>query len=106
LEKYGFAEKLIFSDEATFHLYGKVNRQCAHIWGTENPNATIEHIRNSPKLNVFCAMSKEKVYGPFFFAKSTVTGTSYLHMMQEWLMPQLTDDSNGFIYQQHRTSPH
>jgi hypothetical protein len=27
-------------------------------------------------------------------------------MIQEWLMPQLADDSNGFIYQQHRTSPH
>jgi hypothetical protein len=31
LEEYGFAEKLIFSDEATFHLYGKVNTQCVHM---------------------------------------------------------------------------
>jgi hypothetical protein len=99
LEKYGFSEKLIFSDEATFHLHGKVNRHNVRIWGTENPHSTIGHIRNSPKLNVFCAMSKEKVYGPYSFAEPTVTGTSYLDMMQEWLMPQL-DDSDDFIYQQ------
>jgi hypothetical protein len=42
LEEYGFAEKLIFSDEATLHLYKKVNRYNVRIWGTENPHATIE----------------------------------------------------------------
>jgi hypothetical protein len=31
--------------------------------------------------------------------RHTVTGTSYLDMMQEWLMPQLDDDSDDFIYQ-------
>jgi hypothetical protein len=49
-------------------------------------------------------MSKEKAYGPFFFPESTVTGISYLDMMQEWLMPQL-DDSDGFIYQQGVSTP-
>jgi hypothetical protein len=39
----------------------------------------------------FCTISKEKVYGPFFVAEAVVTGTSYLEMMQEWLMPQLYD---------------
>ena len=33
----GFAESLIFSDKATFHLSGKVNRQNVRIWGTEKP---------------------------------------------------------------------
>jgi hypothetical protein len=40
-------------------------------------------------------MSKEKVCGPLFFAESTVTGTSYLDMMQDWLMPQLDDDRDA-----------
>jgi hypothetical protein len=29
------------------------------------------------------------MYGPFFFAEQTVTGT---HMMELWLMPQLEED--------------
>jgi hypothetical protein len=51
-------------------------------------------------------MSKEKVYGPFFFAKSTVTVTSYLDMMQQWLMSQLDDDIDDFTYQQDGAPPH
>ena len=53
--------KIIFSDEATFHLSEKVNRHNVRIWGSENPNATPEVERDSQKLNVFCAASKQTV---------------------------------------------
>ena len=62
-----FNECLVFSDEATFHTNDKVNRQNVRIWGKENPYATIEHERDSAKVNVFCAISKNHVQGPFFF---------------------------------------
>lgn len=39
-----FAEKLVFSDKATFHVCGKVNRHNVRIWDTENPHATIEYV--------------------------------------------------------------
>jgi hypothetical protein len=58
--------RFIFSEEVTFHINGKVNRHNVRVWGTENPHVTLEHERDSPKVNVFCAISKEKVYGPFF----------------------------------------
>lgn len=106
MEGDGFANRLVFSDEATFYLSGKVNRHNIRIWGTENPHATVQHERDSPKLNVFCAVSSTKVYGPFFFNENTVTGISYLDMLQLWLMPQLTADSNNFIYQQDGAPPH
>ena len=35
LEEGGFAEKLVFSDEATFHVCGKVNRHKVRIWSTK-----------------------------------------------------------------------
>ena len=53
----GFADSLIFSDKATFHLSGKVNWHIVCIWGTENPRIVIENVRDSPKVNVFCAIS-------------------------------------------------
>ncbi|PSN53566.1 hypothetical protein C0J52_09183 [Blattella germanica] len=59
--------RIIFSDEATFNLHGRVNRHNVRIWGSENPRATLEIERDSPKLNVFCAISERTVYGPFFF---------------------------------------
>jgi hypothetical protein len=55
LEEDGVAEELVLSYEATFHVCSKVNRHNVRIWGTENPHATMEHVRESPKVNVFCA---------------------------------------------------
>ncbi|KAG8238879.1 hypothetical protein J437_LFUL018440, partial [Ladona fulva] len=45
-----FLDKLVFSDEATFHLSGQVNRQNIRIWGSENPQESVEHERDSPKV--------------------------------------------------------
>jgi hypothetical protein len=97
---------LIFSDEATFHTNGKVNWHNCRIWGTQKPEEITEYQRDSPKVNVFCSLSCRKLYGPFFFAKGTVTGQSYLDMMQLWLMPQMQDDSKDFLFQQDRALPH
>jgi len=77
-----FLEKVQFSDEVTFHVSGAVNRRHVRIWGSENPHAYVEHLRDSPKVNVFCAISIQKVYGPFFFAEETVIGMTYLDMLQ------------------------
>jgi len=84
--------KIISGDEATFHLSGKVNRYNVRIWGSENPHATLEVEHNSPKLNVFCAVSKT-LYCPFIFEGQTITGRSYLEMLTNWLIPQLAAET-------------
>jgi hypothetical protein len=40
---------VMFSDEATFHTCGYVNRHKIRIWGSENPHSVREHIRDSKK---------------------------------------------------------
>jgi hypothetical protein len=94
-----------FSDEATFQLSGKVNHHNLRIWGTAHPHATIEHESDSPKLNVFCAIFFTKTYGPCFFAETTVSGFSYLDMLENWLFPQLNQDSDDYIFQQDGAPP-
>lgn len=106
MQDENFASRLVFSDEATFHVNGKVNRHNVRIWGTNNPYTIIEHERDSPKVNVFCATSKTQVYGPFFFNENTVNGRSYLEMLQTWLFPQLNNDSDDYIFQQDGAPPH
>jgi hypothetical protein len=64
----------VFSDEVCFHLSGKVICHNVCIWGMENPHAAVQHIRDTPNVNVFCALSSRRVYGPFFFAKKSVNG--------------------------------
>jgi len=67
-----FLEKVQFSDETTLHVSSVVNRRNVRIWGSENPHAYVEHQCDSPKVNVFCAISSEKGYSPFLFAEETV----------------------------------
>ena len=45
-----FLDNVIFSDESTFHISGKVNTHNCRIWGSENPHETLQHIRGSPKV--------------------------------------------------------
>ena len=106
LEEDEFNERLVFREEATCHTNGKVNKHNVRIWGEENPHATIEHERDSPKMNVFCAISKNHVHGPFFF-EGNVTGDVYLQMVQNWLMDELiANEHEDFIYQQNGAPPH
>jgi hypothetical protein len=92
-----FLEKVQFSDEATFHVSGAVNHCSVRIWGSENPHAYVKHQCDSPKVNVFCAFSIQKVYGPFFFAEQTVTGMTYVVMLQNIQM---------FVFQQDGSPTH
>jgi len=92
-----FLEKVQFSYEETFHISSVVNRRNVRIWGSENPHAYVQHQRDSPKVNVFRAVSSQEVYGPFFFTEETVNGMTYLDMLQ---------DIPTFIFQQDGSPTH
>jgi hypothetical protein len=98
-----FLDSIIFSDASTFHVSGKVN---THNWGSENPLVSLEHVRDSPKVNVFCTLSKERMYYPFFSMEMTITGIVYLAMLQQILIPQLEeDDQEDCIHFQQDGAP-
>ena len=54
---------------------------------------------------VFCAVSKQTVYGPFIFERQTVTGRRYLEMLTNWLIPQLAAERHDYLFQQHGAPP-
>ena len=74
----------------------------------EQPNEFIEWQRDSPKVNVWLGLMKDKIYGPFIFAGNIVTGTNYLDMLQLFLEPQLQQDGilASVIYQQDGAPSH
>ena len=41
-EEEAFLKRVCFSDEATFHISGKLNKHSVRIWGSQNPHATRE----------------------------------------------------------------
>jgi hypothetical protein len=93
-----FLDSVIFSDEVTFHVSGKVNTHNCRI--LVNPRVSLEHVGDSPKVNV--------IRGPFFVMEKTITGIVYLGMLQQFLMPQLDEDDQGgcIHFQQDGAPPH
>jgi hypothetical protein len=58
-----------------------VNWHNYHIWGCENHHNDNEHGCDSPKFDMWCALMKYKVIGPFLLEEPTVTGDTFLVMM-------------------------
>jgi hypothetical protein len=48
-----FLDKTVFSDEATIHLSGKVDRHHLITWGSQNPHQVVKHVQNSLAVNGF-----------------------------------------------------
>ena len=65
-----FLPRLIFSDEATFHLRGKVSRLNVRIRGLENPHEIVQHERDSPKINVLARFLLEIFMALSFFKET------------------------------------
>ena len=62
MENDDLLARIIFSDEATFHLRGKVNGYNVRIRGSENPHATLEVEHDSPKTRcVLCRIKADCV---------------------------------------------
>lgn len=108
VQEANLLQNVLFSDEATFHTCGMVNRHNCRVWADEQPNEIMEWERNTPKVNVWLGLTKSKVYGPFFFGERTVTGNSYIDMLQQFLQPQLQEDGilETVVFQQDGAPPH
>lgn len=88
----GFGRKIIFSDEAHFHLGGYVNKQNCRIWGTENPHVIVEKPMHPERVTVWCGLWAGGIIGPFFFEDRagravTVNGERYRAMITDFLWP-------------------
>lgn len=66
---------LFMSDEAHFHLDGFVNKQNCRYYAAENPQSLHGRPLHSPKVTVWCAVSKKLIIGPYFFEEQGNTGT-------------------------------
>lgn len=89
-----FVKKIIFSDEAHFHVDGYVNKQNCRIWGMENPRVVQEQPMHAQRVTVWCGFWTGGVIGPYFFENEagnavTVNGVRYREMIREFLWPHL-----------------
>jgi hypothetical protein len=86
-----FFRFVLFSDEATFHNTGQLNRHNSHYWSVENPRwyREVNH-QHRWSLIVWCGILNGNLIGPYFFDEN-VNGNNYLHFLQQRL-PALLED--------------
>lgn len=61
-----FLSNLMMTDEAHFHLNGFVNKQNNRFWGSQNPKNLHQKSLHAIRVTVWCGITAQKVYGPFF----------------------------------------
>jgi hypothetical protein len=98
-----FLHPVMFSNEATFRVLGRAHRHNLRKWANKRPPDFVEHERGSPKVNVWCALTRDHVIGPYFFAERTVTSHNYLDMLQLLAVPKIDDN---VIFNQDGAPPH
>lgn len=100
-------DRILWSDEATFHLNGQVNRHNSVYYAETNPHLLMEGKKiQSPGVCVWAAIRSSGVIGPYFF-EDTVSGETYLTMLREFLLPQLQNEDLGeIIFMQDGAPPH
>lgn len=103
-----FFDFVMFSDEATFHKNGTVNRHNFHYYATENPNF-LRAVDKQHKwsLNVWGAILGTHVIGPHFFDQH-INGESYLNFLENDLLTLLENVPRNVIenlWVQHDGAP-
>ena len=100
-----YLEKIVFSDECTFRMNGYVKKQNFRISGERRPTQVNQAILNSPSVIFWCAISKKRVIGPFFFENENVTGESYRKMLVYYAFPRFERNFSDYIFMQDGASP-
>ncbi|GBM99137.1 hypothetical protein AVEN_172401-1 [Araneus ventricosus] len=102
-EDKNFLQRVMFSDEATFHVSGIVNRHNTRIWGVQNPHTVLEQARDSPKVK--CGLPHDRM-NYRAFSEVIIRSDNYLYMLEIFAFPQIEDLQPNIIFQQDGTPPY
>jgi hypothetical protein len=82
-------DNIMLSDESTFTINGKVNRQNCRYWAAANPHWMREnHSQYPEKVNVWAGILNDRILGPIFI-DGNLTGEKYLNLLRDELVPVL-----------------
>jgi len=103
---------LCCSEEALFHLSGTVKKQHLRYWAENHPRYFHQRPLHSPRVTVWCVVSRLGVVEPYFFEEGgetvSVSTNRYCEMLEKFLRPRLEefDDSEDFWFQQDGATAH
>jgi hypothetical protein len=86
-------EYIICTDEAYFYLVESINKQNNRMWLKERPLDWTERPLHDEKVLVWCGISANKIYGPYFF-ETTVNQHTYLEMLKTFFWQKHLDTAD------------
>ena len=100
-------EYMICCDEAYFYLTLPVNNQNNRQWSQVQPYIGVETPLHDQKILVWCAISVDRVFGPYYF-EDTVNQHNYMEMLQNffWTRMLKTKNYQKYYFQQDGARPH
>ena len=109
-----FADNVRYSDEAHFHLDGRINTQNNRYWATTAPDLVEERPLHSLKCTAWCALSASGIIGPFWFEDSdghtlTMTAERYRAVFRRFLSAMHRKCADTYAtqwFQQDGATPH
>lgn len=98
---------IICCDEAIFTLNQVINKQNDRIWLPTRPTAGIDKDLFPKSVMVWCAISANRVFGPYYFEK-TVNHVNYLEMLENFFWPKMLRTLNykEYYFVQDNAPPH
>jgi hypothetical protein len=98
---------LLCCDEAWFYLHHKVNKQNDRRWLPSKPTDKSERPLHDEKVLIWCAISCDEVYGPYFF-EGSVNQHKYLHMLKHffWKGHCRARNHQKYYFLQDGATPH
>lgn len=98
---------LLACDEAYFYLHPEVNSQNNRRWLPSKPTDKIERPLHGEKVLVWCAISRDCIYGPYFF-DGNVNQHNYLNMLKNffWKGHVTARDFRKYYFLQDGAKPH
>jgi len=107
LDNWSKIDQVLWSDESTFSLDGRINRHNCVIWTEENPHISTTKALHSPWVMVWIGFSTSIMSPPFFF-ETTVTSDSYSYLLINHIIPFLKRKKkfSSTIFQQDGAPAH
>ena len=81
-----FHKLIIFSDEATFHVNGSMNKYNLHYWSVENPHAKMEHFQDRHSVTIWCMLDSSGVI-EYDISHETMNSVRYCHILEKKVVP-------------------
>ena len=96
-----FPEKVLWSDEAKFHLNGTVNCHNCVYWRDKAPEVTAI----SKGISVWCGMHSRGILGPVFIEEN-INAENYLEILKRHVIPFCEEQFEEMVFQQDEAPAH